>query len=232
VQEQVLKRPLLRITSEGSEKIEDCLVMEGCFRLYINGVERMVFHCLPRDLEELALGYCRSRGFLRDLSQVESLSVGRDSITIQLRSGDAPKPPWIEPTVFSAGDVLRLQSQFEQRGELYRMTGCVHSCAAADQHEILLFYEDLSRRNALEKLIGAMVKKGVGPEGKMIIFSGRLAADMVLTAAVSGIRFLAAPGATTAAAVDLADQNGITLLASVRNGVINVYSHPENITAA
>jgi FdhD protein len=138
----------------------------------------------------------------------------------------------IEPAAFSVEDVLRLHSQFEQRCELFRMTGCVHGCAAADQHEILLFYEDLSRRNALEKLIGAMVREDMGSEGKMLIFSGRLAADMVLTAAVSGIRFLVAPSATTAAAVDLAERNGITLLAFVRGGIINVYTHPENITEA
>ncbi|MDR0622808.1 MAG: formate dehydrogenase accessory sulfurtransferase FdhD, partial [Treponema sp.] len=111
-------------------------------------------------------------------------------------------------------------------------SGCVHGCAAADQHEILLFYEDISRCNALEKLIGAMVKRGMGPEGKMIIFSGRLVADMVSIAATSGMRFLAAPSATTAPAVDLADQKGITLLAFVRGGIINVYTHPENITVA
>jgi FdhD protein len=234
IQEQVVKRPLFRITGENSERLEGSLVMEGVYRLYINGVENMVFHCLPKDLEELAIGYCRGRGLIQNLSQVDSLSVSQSGIMIQLSLKDAPKvqPCRIEPAVFSAGDVLRLQSQFEQRGELFRMTGCVHGCAAADRHEILLFYEDLSRRNALEKLIGAMVKKGMGPEGKMLIFSGRLAADMVLAAAASGVRFLVSPSATTAAAVDLADQKGITLLAFVRDGVINVYTHPENITEA
>jgi FdhD protein len=231
-QEQVVKRPLLRITPESSERLEGYLITEECYRLYINGVESMIFHCLPRDLEELALGYCRGQGLIRDVSQVESLSVSQGSIMLQLSFKDILKdqPSWIEPTVFSAKNILRLYSQFEQRGELFRMTGCVHGCAAADQHEILLFYEDISRRNALEKLIGAMIRRGMGPEGKMLIFSGRLAADMVLAAAVSGMRFLVAPSATTAAAVDLADQNGITLLAFVRNGFINVYTHPENIT--
>jgi FdhD protein len=232
IQEQVVTRSLLRITPEGSERLEGRLIMEECYRLYINGVESMIFHCLPKDLEELALGHCRGLGLIRDLSQVKSLSVSQGGIRIQLPFKDVPKDQssWTEPTVFSTRDVLRLYDQFEQCGELFRITGCVHGCAVADQHKILLFYEDLSRHNALKKLIGAMVKKDMGPEGKMIIFSGRLAADMVLTAAVSGIRFLVAPSATTAAAVDLAEQNGITLLAFVRGGVINVYTHPENIT--
>jgi FdhD protein len=190
------------------------------------------FYCLPKSLKELAVGYCYTHGILHNLSQMSSITIDEHDKTIHISKSKRPAGgllPAKSRTVFSAYDVLKMRLQFDKGCELFRKTGSVHGCALADKEKICLFYEDVSRRNALEKVIGAMMIQRVPPEGKMLIFSGRLMADMVMSASISGIRFLVAPSATTAAAVDTAEREGVTLLAFVRGDVINVYTHPENI---
>ena len=128
-----------------------------------------------------------------------------------------------------AAQVHSLQAAFEERCALFRQTGAAHSCALATPEGILLFYEDIARHNALDKLIGAMQLQGVSPQGKLMIFSGRLAVDMLEKAAVSGVCLLMAPGAPSLASVELAQAMRISLLGFVRKDNINIYTCPHRV---
>lgn len=129
----------------------------------------------------------------------------------------------------TAAQVHKLQSDFEERCVLFRQTGAAHSCALATATGILMFYEDIARHNALDKLIGAMQLQGVSPHGKLMIFSGRLAVDMLEKAVVSGVRLLIAPGAPSLASVELAETMQVSLLGFVRKDNINIYTCPHRI---
>ncbi|MBB5142345.1 formate dehydrogenase accessory sulfurtransferase FdhD [Desulfovibrio intestinalis] len=129
----------------------------------------------------------------------------------------------------TAAQVHKLQAEFEERCVLFRQTGAAHSCALATEKGILMFYEDIARHNALDKLIGAMQLQAVSPQGKLMIFSGRLAVDMLEKAVVSGVRLLIAPGAPSLASVELAETKQVSLLGFVRKDNINIYTCPHRI---
>ncbi|MDL2272106.1 formate dehydrogenase accessory sulfurtransferase FdhD [Desulfovibrio sp. OttesenSCG-928-I05] len=122
-----------------------------------------------------------------------------------------------------------MQAEFETRCELFRKTGASHSCALAGEEGIVLFMEDAARHNCLDKIIGAMLLRGISPRGKAMIFSGRLAADMLEKVSAIGVKLLIAPGAPSLAAVDIAGDRDITLLGFVRKGNINVYTGEKRI---
>lgn len=124
----------------------------------------------------------------------------------------------------SAAQVHKLQENFNQHCMLFRQTGAVHSCAVATTDGIILFLEDIARHNALDKAIGSMLLQDMSPEGKVMIFSGRLALDMLAKVVACGVRLLIAPGAPSLASVALAEAHGITLLGFVRADNINVYT--------
>ena len=152
------------------------------------------------------------------------------SMTVTLAAPPPPLAPAPEDDIRLTTDRIHgLQAEFEEHCNLYRLTGAAHSCALADPKGILLFYEDIARHNALDKLIGGMLLRGMGPQGKLIIFSGRLALDMLEKSAACGVRLLVAPGAPSLAAVDLAKAVNISILGFVRQGNINIYTCPHRI---
>jgi len=124
---------------------------------------------------------------------------------------------------------MMAQARMGQR--LFAQTGGVHASGLFSlDRGLVLLREDVGRHNALDKVIGASLLRGVMPLGEhLLAISGRVGYEIIQKASVAGIPFVAAVGAPTSLAVDLAMEHGITLVGFAKGGSMNVYSHPGRV---
>lgn len=112
---------------------------------------------------------------------------------------------------------------------LQQATGATHACAWIDaQGDIKLVREDVGRHNAMDKLIGALAKSPVQPDG-FVLTSSRASVEMVQKVASAGISILAAISAPTGLAIRLADRYGVTLIGFLRDNQFVIYTHKHRI---
>ncbi len=125
-----------------------------------------------------------------------------------------------------------IQAAFQQiqtKQILQQATGATHACAWVNaQGEIALIREDVGRHNALDKLIGGLVKLPHQAEG-FVLTSSRASVEMVQKVAVAGIGVLAAISAPTGLAIRIAEAYGVTLIGFLRDNQFVIYTHKHRI---
>ena len=132
----------------------------------------------------------------------------------------APGPPIdVEALLALPARVRGEQATFEATGGLHAAVWC----DAALEPRVLR--EDVGRHNAVDKVCGWLLEQGRRPVGEGLLWvSGRAGAELVLKAARAGIPAMAAVGAPSSLAVELAEAAAMTLVGFLREGRMNVYA--------
>jgi FdhD protein len=139
----------------------------------------------------------------------------------------APTRPIELALLFSLPERMRsAQSKFGD-------TGGIHAAALFDfSGALMAVAEDVGRHNAFDKLVGENLLAGRLPLNEhIILLSGRASFELTQKALRTGVGILAAIGAPSSLAVNLAVAAGLTLVGFLREKHCNVYSNPQRFTA-
>ena len=146
--------------------------------------------------------------------------------------GDAVRAPRVVGHALTVDhDALwRAGAALDGHQPLNRRTNAIHAAAfCSPDGTIVEAREDVGRHNALDKVIGALARRGRDPREGFVVVTSRASYELVQKCAVAGIELLAAVSRPTALAVRLAGSSGMTLVALLRGRSANVYAGRERI---
>ena len=148
-----------------------------------------------------------------------------------LEMAGCPMLPAEAPSIGS--DVIhRLPATLRDAQAVFEQTGGLHAAALFDfEGRLVAVREDVGRHNALDKLVGSEFLRGSTLlSDRLLLVSGRASFELIQKALMAGIPVLAAVGAPSSLAVELALRFRMTLIGFVRNQRFNVYSGMSRIT--
>lgn len=130
-----------------------------------------------------------------------------------------------ENTAVSLETLYQLSEKLQSFQNNFSATGGIHASGIFDlEGSLLALREDVGRHNALDKLIGYALSADLLPlNNKILVLSGRASFELIQKAAMAGITIVAAIGAPSSLAIDLAKEFDITLLGFLRDNRFNIY---------
>ena len=135
------------------------------------------------------------------------------------------EPKLSKEVIVQSPDILRNnQSEFSK-------TGGIHASGLfSSKGELIAIREDVGRHNALDKLIGTILKKNnLNPSNQYITCSGRLNFELVQKVLMTNIGIMIGVGAPTSLAIDLANKFNMTLIGFVKKDSFNVYTNKQKV---
>lgn len=132
---------------------------------------------------------------------------------------------------YCSNALFQFMHELQNLAEKYRDHGGIHSSAIGDTNGLQLFAEDIGRHSTLDRLAVEALFRWIDLQGKMLVTSGRVSAEMVTKAARLGIGLLASRPSPTDRAVERYEQAGITLIGHLRGRSLVVFSHPHQLEA-
>lgn len=143
----------------------------------------------------------------------------------------APAAPRIHTPLRIPARVLQaLPGRLQEAQAVFSRTGGLHACAwFSPDGDLQAVREDVGRHNALDKLLGHRLLQNLDDPSGILLVSGRVAFEIVQKAFAAHLPVIAAISAPTSLAVEWAEHNGQTLVGFLRQGRMNIYSHPQRI---
>jgi FdhD protein len=209
---------------------------------------------LGASAEWLVIGYLWTRQFVTDVTTIESVSITwADGIAeVKTRGGftpahrhtvlgtdtggalllgDALRLPALRTKRVSRSMLLSILQYPLQNDAIYRAAGSVHGCALFRDCEPWVSVEDVSRRNALDTICGWMALHGIPGTDMILYTTGRLTAEVIMKAALSGVSTIISRKGMTALCYDLAVRLGMTLFGHATKGRYICYAGTERFDA-
>ncbi len=224
------------------------IIRESLWTLHVNGQEWLDILCTPRQMKALVYGFLCNEGVIARAEDVVSVRFYGDGyIAVYLRDSEAPLPtrraltsgcgggttfadlagafePVTSDLTITPERLLVLMKSLHQSADLYQASGGVHASALADSDRLLVAAEDVGRHNTLDKIRGECLLRGLSPEGKILVTTGRISSEMLVKAIRMKVPVLVSHSSPTDFAIRLARQLGVTLIGYARGSRLDVYA--------
>ncbi|MCL2234993.1 MAG: formate dehydrogenase accessory sulfurtransferase FdhD [Defluviitaleaceae bacterium] len=229
---------IIRFDSTGSKKKGDAVIRELRANLVINGELYLSMMCLPQHFEEMAVGFMFAEGLIKsfgDIEKIEATCTG--NVFVFTKEPIAPPTTGEEDLQRLSGtqtlayqEIVDMMHNFNKQSTLFNEGGGVHFATLHFKNGDNIFYEDVGRHNAVDKVVGKALMENLPISEGVLLISGRISTEIVLKTARLGIPILISQSGPTNVSLALAQKVGMTLVGFARGMRFNVYAGAERIT--
>lgn len=216
--------------------------------LEVNGESAVTWMCTPDQLPELVLGWLYGEGYIETRDDLISLrpcakepgfwaevpkaryetvegterrrvlASGCGAVTTILGSLSSVPRRETPPSIPDLAHTRKLFKELFALGQRYNETGGIHAAALTDGQTLLAHAEDIGRHNAVDKVMGSMLMRGVRPTDLMLLVTGRISGELAFKAARAQLSVVATPSVPSSIAVDIAQASGMALVGRAVSG--------------
>ncbi|WP_136809717.1 formate dehydrogenase accessory sulfurtransferase FdhD [Desulfosediminicola flagellatus] len=240
------------VTPDGRKEQKEQVAIETPYTIALNDETIGSSMVLPIGLEEFGAGFLFGQGYITKPGEVKEVIIcpeGRIAVyadveytepkEVIITSGcggtgkiskemlEGAFEPLLETTI-TFPEIRQFIRQSLHFSDLGNDTHCVHGCGLWQDNCLKVFYEDVGRHNAVDKVLGAILLGKASPRGA-IYTTGRLTSDMVLKCARIGIPIIMSRTAPSSLGLAIARRSGATLAAYARPDRLNVFNAPDRI---
>lgn len=224
--------PARRIHSDGRAEDTKVLLARECpVKLFLDGKPFTTLFASPLELKELAVGHLITEGILnfREIAGVEV--EGNKVYVLTLKESRTPRDEAARVPIFVDSDtVFDSAALFAGTGHLesetYKLTRGTHLAALIDKKgKLAVQIVDVGRHNAVDKVVGAALLRGLDISQLYMLSTGRQPAYMVTKAARAGIPLVATKAMPFDSGVEAAKKANICLVGQLRQESMLVFAN-------
>lgn len=219
-----------RINGQYMEERDVVILVERHLAIHINGSFYANLTCTDIDVEALIIGFLKTQGIIYDIKDIKSLmlhdnetyvKVSRSTFNASPNNINAKKSP---QQIFPISDIFKQIALFYEEAFMHKKTGAVHRCVLCNENGMIFSADDLSRHNTVDKVIGMALRDEIDLKGSYLIFTGRVPEDVVLKLINAEVPVFIARSYPTINAINLAEENNITLIGNAQNNSLQIYT--------
>ncbi len=249
--EMIDEMEIVKIISFQQEITNDNVIREYAMTLIVNDVEIATLMCSPDSLQYLAIGFLLSENIIDYKEDYREIVVDEKNGIVNVKLAQELKYKRKNKIIYTDGRDLSIDKDFlnnfrqiklrsdiklnyeylfniskelDDKSVIFKKTGGTHSACLCDEKGMILFREDVSRHNAIDKILGEAFIKEISLDNKFVFVSGRLTSEMLLKIVRVGGVIIISRSAPTDLAVKIARNLNITLVGFVRGNRMNIYS--------
>lgn len=234
-------------------RISGEIIEEALITLYLNGRELATIMGTPQQLAAFGLGFLVSEGLIDQTQSIDHIHVSSHSCCVDIWTRHPVSVP--ERRIITSGcgggvtfedpevgldalkedlsidpqKLIRMFGDLQGPTSLYARSRGVHTAGLTDGNVLFAMAEDVGRHNAVDKLIGLCLQRGIETRGRILLTTGRVSSEMLKKGARMGCPLIASRNSPTSLSVQMAIALNITLIGYVRRASMRVYSFPERL---